>query len=73
MIDTITVGGFQVDYKTSAKQYGVVKLNGKARETNCLLSFENLAELPHLLYPLTKREDNLSGMIEHERKKWYTF
>lgn len=73
MIDTITVGGFQVDYKTSAKQYGVVKLNGKARETNCLLSFENLAELPPLLYPLTKREDNLSGMVEHERKKWYTF
>lgn len=72
MIDTITVGGFQVDYKTSAKQYAVIKLNGKARETNRPLSFENLPELPPLLYPLTKREDNLSGMVEHERKKWYT-
>ena len=69
MIDTITVGGFQVDYKTSAKQYAVIKLNGKARETNRPLSFENLPELPPLLYPLTKREDNLSGMVEHERKK----
>lgn len=69
MIDTITVGGFQVDYKTSSKQYAVVKLNGKVRETNRPLSFENLAELPSLLYPLTKREDNLSGMLEHERKK----
>lgn len=69
MIDTITVGGFQVDYKTSSKQYAVIKLNGKARETNRPLSFENLAELPPILYPLTKREDNLSGMVEHERKK----
>lgn len=69
MIDTINVGGFQVDYKTSSKQYAVVKLNGKTRETNRPLSFENLAELPPLLYPLTKREDNLSGMAEHERKK----
>lgn len=69
MIDTITVGGFQVDYKTSAKQYAVIKLNGKARETNRPLSFENLPELPPLLYPLTKREDNLSGMVEHEREK----
>ncbi len=69
MIDTITAGGFQVDYKTSAKQYAVIKLNGKARETNRPLSFENLPELPPLLYPLTKREDNLSGMVEHERKK----
>lgn len=73
MIDTITVGGFQVDYKTSSKQYAVIKLNGKARETNRPLSFENLAELPPILYPLTKREDNLSGMVEHERKKWHTF
>ena len=69
LIDTITVGGFQVDYKTSAKQYAVIKLNGKARETNRPLSFENLPELPPLLYPLTKREDNLSGMVEHEREK----
>ncbi len=73
MIDTITVGGFQVDYKTSSKQYAVVKLNGEARETNRPFSFDNLAELPPLLYPLTKRKNNLSGMVEHERKKWHTF
>ena len=66
MIDTITVGGFQVDYKTSKNQYAVVKLNGKVRETNREFSFENLAELPPLLYPLPKREDNLSGMVEHD-------
>lgn len=69
MIDTIAVGGFQVDYKTSSKQYAVIKLNGKTRETNRPFSFDGLAELPPLLYPLTKRKDNLSGMVEHERKK----
>lgn len=66
MIDTITVGGFQVDYKTSKNQYAVIKLNGKVREMNREFSFENLAELPPLLYPLPKREDNLSGMVEHD-------
>ena len=62
MIDVITVGGFQIDYKTTDTLYSVIKLNGKARETNQPLSFDNLLELPHLLYPLTKRQDNLSGM-----------
>lgn len=66
MIDTITVGGFQVDYKTGTTQYAAVKLNGKVRETNRPFSFENLTELPHLLYPLPKRNDNLSGMVEHD-------
>ena len=59
MIDTITVGGFQVDYKNGKTQYAVVKLNGKTRETNQPLSFDSLAELPPLLYPLQKRKENL--------------
>lgn len=62
MTDVITVGGFQIDYKANDTLYSVIKLNGKARETNRPLSFDNLVELPHLLYPLTKRQDNLSGM-----------
>lgn len=66
MIDTITVGGFQVDYKNGKTQYAVVKLNGKTRETNQPLSFDSLAELPPLLYPLQKRKENLSGMKEHD-------
>lgn len=68
MIDTITVGGFQVDYKTSNTQYGVIKLNGKTRETNQKLTLDNLPELPHILYPLGAGEKkiNLSGMVEHE-------
>lgn len=67
MIDTITVGGFQVDYKTSNSQFAVVKRNGIPRKTNQPFSFDNLPELPPLLYPLVNRKDNLSGMVE---RKW---
>lgn len=66
MIDTITVGGFQVDYKSSKNQYAVVKLNGIERETNRPFSLDNLPELPPLLYPLGAGKTNLSGMLEHE-------
>lgn len=66
MIDTITVGGFQVDYKTSPTQYAVIKRRGITRETNQPLSFDNLAELPKLLYPLKNRSKNLTGMVEHD-------
>lgn len=62
--DTITVGGFQVDYKTGTKAYAVVKLNGIERETNQPLSFDNLPELPPILYPLKVSKENLSGMAE---------
>lgn len=67
MTDTITVGGFQIDYKTSNTQYAVIKRNGIVRKTNKLFSFDNLAELPYLLYPLVNRKDNLSGMVE---RRW---
>lgn len=68
LIDTITVGGFQVDYKTSNTQYAVIKLNGKVREVNQELTLDNLPELPPILYPLGAGEKkiNLSGMVEHE-------
>lgn len=71
MIDTITLGGFQVDYKTSNTQYGVIKLNGIVRETNQPLTLDNLPELPPLLYPLgaEKKKANLSGMVERRRQK----
>lgn len=64
--DVITVGGFQVDYKTG-NQFVLVKRYGKARETNRPLTLDNLPELPPLLYPLTRRKDNLSGMVE---RRW---
>lgn len=68
LIDTISVGGFQVDYKTSNTQYAVVKLNGIVRETNQPLTLDNLPELPPLLYPLGagEKKTNLSGMREHD-------
>lgn len=71
MIDTITVGGFQVDYKTSNTQYGVIKLNGIEREANQPLTLDNLPELPPLLYPLGAgdKKTNLSGMVERRRTK----
>ena len=69
MIDTITIGGFQVDYKTSNTQYGVIKLNGVVREANQPLKLDNLPALPPLLYPLGAGEKkiNLSGMVE---RRW---
>ena len=63
--DCITVGGFQVDYKTGAKSYGVVKLNGTLRETNKPLTLDNLPELPAILYPL-KSKNNITGLSEGE-------
>lgn len=62
--DCITAGGFQVDYKTGTKAYAVVKLNGTERETNQPLTFDNLPELPPMLYPLKMSKENLSGMAE---------
>lgn len=59
--DTITVGGFQVDYKTG-NQYLMVKRKGVERERNRELTLEGLPELPQILYPLPKQNENLSGM-----------
>lgn len=61
--DTITVGGFQVDYKTG-NQYAMVKRKGVERERNKELTLEDLPELPQILYPLPRQKENLSGMTE---------
>lgn len=61
--DTITVGGFQVDYKTG-NQYMMIKRKGLEREKNRELTLEGLPEIPEILYPLTRQKKNLSGMTE---------
>lgn len=61
--DTITAGGFQVDYKTG-HQYAIVKRGGIERERNKELTLKGLPELPPILYPLTSQKENLSGMID---------
>lgn len=61
--DKITVGGFQVDYKTGTKSYAIVKHKGVMREANRELSLKNLAPLPVEMYPLAKAK-NISGLAE---------
>lgn len=61
--DKITVGGFQVDYKTGTKSYAIVKLKGKMREANRELSLKDLPALPLEMYPLPKAK-NISGLAE---------
>ena len=66
-IDAITIGGFQCDYKTG-HQYVMIKRNGKMRKSNRELTFENLSELPFLMYPVkgTKKLTpiNMTGFKE---------
>lgn len=61
--DKITIGGFQVDYKTGTKSYAIVKLKGKMREANRELSLKDLPPLPLEMYPLPKAK-NISGLSE---------
>ena len=61
--DTMTNGGFQVDYKTG-HQYAIIKRGGIERERNRELTLEGLPELPPILYPLIRQKENLSGMID---------
>ena len=60
--DSITVGGFQCDYKTG-RQYVLIKRYGKMRESNRELALENLPEMPYFMYPLKKAE-NITGLKE---------
>ena len=58
----MTMLGFKVDYKTGTTSQGVIKLNGKLRETSeplDNLNLTNLAELPVELYPLPKSKGNI--------------
>lgn len=58
----MTMLGFKVDYKTGSTSQGVIKLNGKLRETSepiDTLNLTKLAELPVELYPLPKSKGNI--------------
>lgn len=59
--DKITIGGIQVDYRTSNRSYAVVKFNGVMREMNRELTLKDLPPLPLELYPLPKAK-NISGL-----------
>lgn len=61
--DKITVGGFQVDYKTGTKSYAIVKHKGKMREANREISLKDLPMLPIEMYPLAKAK-NITGLAE---------
>ena len=61
--DKITVGGFQVDYKTGTRSYAIVKHKGKMREANREISLKDLAPLPVMMYPLPKAK-NITGLAE---------
>lgn len=62
--DKITVGGFQVDYKTGTKSYAIVKHKGVERERNTEeLTLKDLPVLPVEMYPLPKAK-NISGLTE---------
>jgi len=61
--DKITMGGFQVDYKTGSKSYAIVKHKGVERERNGELTLKDLPPLPLEMYPLTKGK-NISGLAE---------
>lgn len=58
----MTMLGFKVDYKTGATSQGVIKLNGKLRNTSEPveeLNLTKLSELPVELYPLPKSKGNI--------------
>lgn len=59
--DKITIGGFQVDYKTGTKSYAIVKHKGKLRKANGELRLTNLPVLPLEMYPLAKAK-NITGL-----------
>lgn len=61
--DKITVGGFQVDYKTGTKSYAIVKHKGKMREANREITLKDLPPLPIMMYPLAKAK-NITGLAE---------
>lgn len=61
--DKITVGGFQVDYKTGTRSYAIVKHKGKMREANREISLKDLPPLPVMMYPLPKAK-NITGLAE---------
>jgi len=61
--DKITVGAFQVDYKTGTKSYAIIKHKGKMREANREISLKDLPPLPIEMYPLPKAK-NITGLAD---------
>lgn len=61
--DKITLGGIQVDYRTSNRSYAVIKYKGVMREANRELTLKDLPPLPLELYPLAKAK-NISGLAD---------
>lgn len=61
--DKITLGGFQVDYKTGTKSYAIVKYKGKERERSGKLTLKGLPILPIEMYPLAKAK-NITGLAD---------
>lgn len=61
--DKITVGGFQVDYKTGTKAYAIVKHKGVERERSEELTLKDLPVLPIEMYPLAKAK-NITGLAD---------
>lgn len=61
--DKVTMGGFQVDYKTGTKSYAIVKHKGKERVRNQKLTLKDLPVLPIEMYPLPKAK-NITGLTE---------
>lgn len=58
----MTVLGVKVDYKTGTTSQGVIKINGKVRNTNEpleTLNLSKLTDLPVELYPLPKSKNNI--------------
>jgi len=58
----MTVLGVKVDYKTGSTSQGVIKINGKVRNTNEpleTLNLSKLTDLPVELYPLPKSKNNI--------------
>lgn len=60
--DKITMGGFQVDYKTGTKSYAVIKHKGVMREANREITLKDLPPLPIEMYPLAKAK-NITGLV----------
>ena len=61
--DKITLGGFQVDYKTGTKSYAIIKHKGKMREANREITLKDLPPLPLEMYPLPKAK-NITGLAD---------
>ena len=59
--DKITIGGFQVDYKTGSKSYAIVKHKGVERKRSGELTLKDLPPLPLEMYPLPKAK-NITGL-----------